>query len=551
MKSDFEVSVTGLPFDSRGVSGITIQYGYNMIPAAMLALNVPYVMEHAASFFENPTQFKKSTKKSMNVTINVKSVTGCLTFKGYFDGLSIVQTPGGMQYTAIIKNKFQILTEMYPKMMGMYPGSLLVSRYSPNIEYEPGGGNGIYSAIKIAGTKIDAGKAPPDFYKEYLKKCVESQESETFWATTPDLSAIMSIIKESGQSYKDNLQTCKKLLDSDVDTTYAKSSLYFCNRDLPYHANLVSSGGDDAWQLLLTVMGDAGCVLLPSNEKLYVVPQSNFMRLDGSCPPPGQQSTTPNKAFPADYNNFVLNDNSYKNIKYCFVSAVSNVTASTTVNQAVNLQNLGKYPENESDINPDDGASGILLTEAPPWLGRCIGNVFVVHTETVAGNLDKSYSDAGKKKSLEDIEEGKQAVKEADQKHDAKYGAGAQQTKELLNKYAKARFLMEKYLERTGSFNLQFNPQWVPGTTGFLASRQPKVMFNFYVTSVTHNVELSGGRVGSASTQVSFNSARYGGSSGTIPATDSNELYQYNSGKMQALQKAWLSDNKASFTPRS
>lgn len=550
MTSDFEVNITGLPFDKKGISGVTIQYGFNMIPAAMVALNVPYVMENAPAFFENPTQFKKSTKKSMGVSIDIKSVTGCLTFKGYFDGLSIVQTPGGMQYTAVIKNKFQILTEMYPKMMGMYPGSMLVSRYSPNLEYEPGGGEGIYSALKIAGMKIDAGKSPPDFYKEFLKKCVESQESETFWATTPDLSAIMNIVRESGQAYKDNLKLCKELLESGVDTTYAKSSLYFCNRDLPYHANLVASAGDDAWELLLTTMADAGCILLASNEKLYVVPQSNFMKLDGPCPKITEQSLTPNTAFPADYNNFVLNDNSYKNIKYCFVSAVGNTTSITSRNQAVNLQNLGRYPQNESDINPDDGASGIFLTHCPPWLGRTIGNVFVVHSENASGNQEKPYTEVGKKKEVEEIDEGKSATKEADKKHDSKYGSAAQDTKDILNKYAKARFLMEKYIERTGSFSLQFNPQWVPGTTGFLASRQPKVMFNFYVTGVTHSIELSNGRVGSASSQVTFNSARYGGNAGQIPSTDSNELYQYDSGKMKALQKSWLGDNKASFKPR-
>ena len=121
-KGAFDVELKGLPFGVSGITGITVSYGINMIPACMLTLNVPYIMEKFPNFFHHPNQYKVSTKKQLDVKIKFKSETGCFDFTGYFDGLSVVQTPGGMEYTAIIKNKFQLLTELYPKVVGIYPG---------------------------------------------------------------------------------------------------------------------------------------------------------------------------------------------------------------------------------------------------------------------------------------------------------------------------------------------------------------------------------------------------------------------------------------------
>jgi hypothetical protein len=70
------------------------------------------------------------------------------------------------------------------------------------------------------------------------------------------------------------------------------------------------------------------------------------------------------------------------------------------------------------------------------------------------------------------------------------------------------------------------------------------------VTSVTHHISTTGARSGSASTQVTFNSARWGGNVGALPSTQSNELYNYDDGKMKSFQKKWLGDNKAKFSQR-
>lgn len=549
MNCDVKVSISGgLPFNEAGVTGVSISYGFNMIPCATLTLNVPYIMQNNPAFFENPTQYKKSTKKSQDIVIDIKTATGCITFKGYFDGLSVVQTPGGMEYTAIIKNKFQILTELYPKLMGMYPGSIAVGKFSANMAYNSSAAE--YTALLAGGATIDANLAPNEFYQQFIIKVIESQQqSEEYFNLHQDISVLRNILEKT--SYKDNLTLCKKLIEQDLDLTFAKSPSYQCSRDLPYQADLLVSAGDDAWNLLLAVMGESGCVLLASSEKLYVIPQSSFLKLDGTCPPVGSQSSKPNEAYPGDYGNFVLNDNSYKNIKYCMVTTLTDAALMVNRGSKVNLQGLGQYPKDEdTDINPDDGASGILFVETPPWLARTIAGSVMIHTKKAAGNQSAPYPSVGDKKDLDSVDEAKAAVDAKTDEFDQDFGKDNEEIKTILDNYAKSRFLAEKYTERTGSFTLEFNPNWVPATTGFLASRSPKIMFNFYVTGVTHNISLNGAKSGTAITQISFNSARYGGNMGSIPFVEQNDLYEYDSGKMKSVQQKWLSDNKATHSPK-
>lgn len=545
MTSDIQVDISGGPFTSGNVTGVSISYGYNMIPAAMLTLNVARMMEKNPAFFENPTQFKKSTKSGNadQVHINIKTVSGCISFSGFFDGLSVSQAPGGLEYTAIIKSKFQVLTELYPKLMGMYPGSTIIGRSVANLTYTPGGNE--YAALQAGSATISADLSPCEFYIEFLKKVCDSQKNgESYWSSIQSLSSLRSVLEST--DYKANIDLCTKLID-DIDISYAKAEGWRVTRDLNYHADLIASGGDDAWSLLLNIADSCGCVILISDKKLHIVPQSNFMKLEGSCPSGGEQSTKPNQAYPADYSNFILNDNSYKNIRYCFVSGISSVAGPINRNEALHLNQCGSYPAAGEEINPDDGASGILLVETPPWMGRTIAGAIMVHSKTTATNQTQPYSKAGTSE-VGDIDEAKSSIDSLSSEY--QQIAESKETKKLLDNYAQARFLTEKYSERTGSFSLQFNPQWVPATTGFLASRQPKIMFNFFVTGVTHSISVSDARVGSASTQVSFNSARYGGNMGSVPGIDSNVLYGYDTGKMKALQESWLSENSATFKPR-
>ncbi len=109
--------------------------------------------------------------------------------------------------------------------------------------------------------------------------------------------------------------------------------------------------------------------------------------------------------------------------------------------------------------------------------------------------------------------------------------------KKALNNLAQAKFFELKYMDRTGSLNLLFSPNWVPGTTGTAFSRYPDpdgMFVDFYVTQVKHSFAP-----GSATTQVSFAGGRMGE---TPVGLDKYELFNYDSKKMQEMQKKYIAD---------
>lgn len=548
MNTDASIQVqgfAGLGSNGEGISGIDIVYGFNMIPTAYIRLNTPWVQEHAPNLFAGPGAYRKRTKPD-KVKIKIKTVTGCLDFEGFFDGLSSQQVTGGMNFTAIIKNKFQILSDMYPKYIGVYPGSTLVYRNVANLEINSGNPSEMYETFL---GELDLHVSPPKFYIEAIKKIAESQTTTELWGDTLELSALRKILE--GQAYKDGLQVLISELDN-VDLSNAETPDLKCAQSPFYYVDMLMNGGDTAWDLLVNAMGDVGCILVPSNKKLYVIPQSNFLKLDGSRPGNvQQQAKEPNQAFPADYNNFVLNDVSYKNIKYCFVECADSALVPSPTPESIYADYLGQYPTNESDVKPDDGSTGILVVYAPSYLARSALSAVAMHNDKVREGIEggKAWADTGKT-TPKTPEEAAGEMDKISQTTDELIGSGANDVKERMDKYAKSRFLQEKYIERSGSFTTQFNPQWVPGTTGFLACQSPCVVYNFYVTSVRHSLSTSDARTGSATTEVSFNAARWGSSVDQMPSVESNELYNYDSGKMKSFQKSWLSDNQAKFNTR-
>lgn len=549
MNTDASIQVegfAGLGSNGEGISGIDINYGFNMIPTAFIRLNTPWVQKNAPDLFSGPGAYKKQTKPD-KVKIKIKTVTGCMDFEGFFDGLSSQQVTGGMNFTAIIKNKFQILSDMYPKYIGVYPGSTLAYRNISNLSINSGNPAEMYETFL---SELDLHVSPTKFYIEAIKKIAESQTNTELWGNTTELSALRKILE--GQAYKDGLKQLTTELDN-IDVSNADTPDLVCAQSPSYYIDMLMNGGDTAWDLLVNAMGDVGCVLIPSNKKLYVIPQSNFLKLEGSRPGNvQQQAKEANQAFPADYNNFVLNDVSYKNIKYCFVECYDSALVPECSPSSIYADYLGQYPENESDVTPDDGSTGILVVYAPSYLARSALSGIAMHNDKVRDGIEggKAWPDTGEKAPItpDAAAAGMDAI---DQKVDQTIGSGANDIKKTMDKYAKARFLQEKYVERTGSFTTQFNPQWVPGTTGFLACQSPCLVYNFYVTSVRHSLSTSDARSGSATTEITFNAARWGSTVGQLPSVESNELYGYDSGKMQAFQKSWLGDNQAKFSSRS
>jgi hypothetical protein len=535
MNSDVEVTVTGLPFNQKAISGVSISYGYNSIPVASVQLVAPYIEEEARSFLCDPDSFKKQTRDSP-VKISIKSKTGCINFDGVFDGMSFCQTPGGLSYSAIFKSKFQSMLELYPKWIGIDPGSILPFKRVINSQFQSSNsGEEPYLAFKTElGNLMPAGgDNMMQFLVKMLKALVTSQKNVTNGTnTTEKVLPILGLM--DGPRYKDNVDRCLAFLEL-VDLSNVSKIDVMASQNGGYVVDSVLSSTDTLWETLSNSLNQFGAMLLPANNKLFIVPKANFLKMSNlSVPGPQDQSTTPNVAYPSDFVSFVINDTSYKNIYGCYVVPTFLDAHATTQSYSANY--VGSYPNIVSGAsdNPDDGSSGLLIVNAPQFIIHNFDSIYAAN-EKVQNEMAQNF--AGDKVDAPEQVKDKYA-------QIAKTQAGQSRSiQETLDKYAKSRFLQEKYSERGGSLTLNvIKPNWVPGTTGSVYTRHPGLFYSFFVNTVTHSVSLGAGNSGSAVTQISFNSCRYAGNPGKIPGTNSVDLYSYSSGDMESLQHAWLSD---------
>lgn len=530
--SDVQVTVSGLPFNQKAISGISITYPYNSVPVASLQLVAPYIEQTNASFLCNPDQFKVSTRASP-VTINLKSKTGCINFTGVFDGMSLVQSPGGFSYSAIIKSQFQCMHELYPKFPGIDPTSIIPFKRSPILHIQNGDSTDPYLYFQSPLGAVNAsGLTLVEFYIALIKALLNSQiKSQLSSNTTSELAPILTLLQDP--IYQANAQKCLNFLDN-INLDYVKKTNVIAGQCLDYLMWKVINARDTLWDTLASGLDDMGCMLLPANNTLYVIPKASYLQMTGlSAPGFRQQATSPNQAYPADFSNFSINDVSYRNIRACFV--VPMIESSEHILHAYITQSLGCYPQTGDNSVHEDGSTGILIVEAPIFLIRNIDGLYTKNDQ-VQNTVKSAQSWAGAK-----VVAATSAQQQLDTAID-EYQASIEAAQPVMNNYAKSRFLQEKYFDRGGSFNMQLKPSWVPGTTGFLYSRHPGLYYNFFVTSVTHEVMLGNSKVGTAATQVNFCACRYAGSPGDIPGVSQADLYNYSSGDMAALQQAWLSD---------
>jgi hypothetical protein len=129
------------------------------------------------------------------------------------------------------------------------------------------------------------------------------------------------------------------------------------------------------------------------------------------------------------------------------------------------------------------------------------------------------------------------------EKHEAKakdkVTAFTKEQEELLLNYGETVFYQKRYGDRQGSITLDFNPDWVPGTGGSLYIRESNMFINFYVTSVTHQVDTSPPSNGSAITIINFCCGRMGPNP---PGTKEYKFFGYNRDKEKAIQEAFVKD---------
>lgn len=534
--SDVTVSVTGLPFDQKAVSGVAFDFGYNSIPCASLQLVSPYIEENHRDFLCDPDSYKKKTRDNF-VKISVKSKTGCLNFEGVFDGLSFSQSPGAFNYSAIIKSKFQSLLEVYPKLIGMDPSSLMLfKRNNQFLKVTPADANDPFAGLTIgAGTIPVAGKSLLELYIDVLKYILTSQLTIQT-NTTQNFAKILKLMQDD--IYKKNITKALDMI-SNIDISAVKDNKILASYCLPWIVKKIVNSPDTMWDALLSGLDEMGCMLLPGVTKLFIIPKANFLKLNGSTPSSyGAQSTQPNQAWPADYSNFMVSDRSYRNLRACFVVPADVDVASCNLASGGSwkAQIYGVYPKEGSSDIKDDGATGILIKPVPPFFAANITSI-LAYNHKVQEDIKNGQKPFAGPVQMDSSAVFQQFLSDAKQNNQTVESYG-----EIFDNLAKSYFLQEKYEERGGSIQLLFNPKWVPGTTGFVYSRHPSLCYNFFVTSVRHEIALGSGNSGFAQTSVNFSSSRYAGNPGSVPGTDTVDLYKYDEGKMKSTQQKWLSD---------
>lgn len=536
MKCDVEVGIDGpVPIKPMHVSGVQFTYSYNQIPWAGVELAVSYMETTGGKqLLCDPDQYKAATRGNP-VTLTIKAKTGCLSFKGFFDGLSVNQTVGGITYSAVFKNQFQYLNEVYPKFIGADPSSLLPFKRLSGLqivadERDP---YAQYRGPLRAASATLTDKTLLEGVVEMFKAALQAQLNVTS-ASNMAISdfEFLKIFEEP--AYKNAATKAIEYLEN-IDFSAVSDAKLRASRSTQWLVDAVMATTGTVWESLIAIFSELGCVMVPGNDKIFVVPQAAFLKgKDVPTPSEQQRSNLPNVAYPADYSSFYIQDVAYKNLRAC-ITVPTSVEPISTMYSAT-LTAMGAYPVDGDDL-ANDGSTGILSVEAPQAL---LQNVEAIYIERMS-ELDKIKS----KESLADspvpssFNESQQKVKEA---LEVANTTAREILTDALNDYAQARFLQEKYFERSGALTLEFRPSWVPASTGTLYARKPGLFYCFFVATVVHSITLGNSNTGVAATSVNFNSTRYAGSFGSVAGATDVTLFGYNVGKMTSFQTSWLSD---------
>ena len=532
MTSDVIVKVDGLPFAEQAVSGLTIFQGVNSIPYASVELDATYIADSTPDFLCNPELYKN---RDFLITIRVESKTGCYSFEGYFDGLSISQGYGGIRYTAMIKSKWQRLVEIYPRLFGVMPGSFGIFSDAETLKCTYGDIRLPWSEFTINNLRsVQCDGSIAEFLVEVLKLMTLTQiDGSKVIKLNEETYHIFDLMKSS---YIKNTELANVQLLNNIDVTYLKDCAI---KSAPVADGIMKdivAMHDNLWNLILSCFSSIGCCVVVGKDKMFVLPQAQFLSLDHEVPQHRSSDIQINIANPSQYTNFSTNDSGFTNLKASLI-AVSSVKTGPNLSNAPLLAttHMGIYPENGDDPEIKDGGTGILITEAPEIFLSALRLGFSLGEETQRKMNNRTALMDAKAGSYQEI---------LDRiKQESKAGIeNLSELKVIMNQFAKLRFLQAKYGDRSGQLTTFFNPKWVPGSTGSLYTRLPGTFKQFYVTGVNHYISLHTPNNGTASTTVAFTSVRQGAPASNAPGIKEEEFYNYSTDKMKEFQQKWVTD---------
>ena len=503
----------------------------------------------ASGILANPDQYKRKEDVTVNISVNThtgdgQQTTHKLTWSGLLDGVSLSNAVGSNTYQAVLKGRAQTLLELTTLTPGLVPSSVNIYKnpYYSIIGASSDGDENTekaWSSFEVGG-ELSFEENPLRFYISLMKQLVKNQLDgfETYLGnenTVNSTKALQEVFNE--ERYKHALGKAQTLLES-IDITAAEGgALAELTTSYPNASAKIKdyffSGSNIILENLMNFLGFLGCTMVFGDHKIFVVPERSFIKQTHSAPGEKAQASTPNTAYPADYNGYMYSDNGYRDVMAVILSNDIGIGGASMVSLQYDSGLVGVY----KDKNDVTQASGILVIPQHPFSLYYSTNdnnhADAKDMKNKADSTGQSYYENPQKYGDNETDE-KQAQRATEKKN--KY-------KDILepavDNYAEVKFYQARYGDRRGSITLSFNPKWVPGASGTLYVRETQFSLDFWVESVTHRVDMTPPAGGTAITIVNFCCGRMG----TSPVgVDSDKFLGYDKGKEQGFMSSFISD---------
>lgn len=551
--SDVKVSLSGL----TGVTpiGATITYAIGQIPTASVDLSPGspgniWTSGSSSGVLTNIDKEKRKEDITLDISVtshffNTSSRTDKLKFVGLFDGLSVGNIVGGNHYQAILKNKAQTLLEITTLTPGLFPTSVNIYKttsFAITHEANDGPNNGGVEAwTRIINSDVvnTIKDHPIKIYTNILREIIKKQMNGWEEFVSRDLlldnnTPFQKIF--SDPRYQKALKTAEKIfknIDYSAVTEGSFANTTNSHLFMDMLANTFAQGPNVILENYMNFLSNLGCTLIFSNNKIFVVPINSVIKQEYKAPGVRQMQSTTNHAHPADYNSYTYNDNGYRDIAHVII------TTDTALGGAYlgGLTNDRGAVAHFSEAEGLSQASGVYVVAAHPWMfaSPMAANSSDIPRERLDDKADAMLKPKKFKAALKDHKE-KRAAKDKERTKSFE-----DTLQDVINNYAETKFYQVRYADRQGTITMAFNTDWTPGTSGTLYIRETGMFIAFYVTSVTHRVEMSAPSNGSATTIINFCCGRMGYEPVGV---DKDKYLGYDLDKEKKIQKKFLEDIK-------
>lgn len=565
-KTDVTLRVSGGGLDEHTPIGLTITHQVGAIPTAAIdfAPLGPRVIKIENAGEGLLTRVDDYKRDEVTIDVEVKTYVGKgggvaggnekkargLSFVGLLDGLTVNNLVGGNSYQAIIKNKAQYLLELTITTPGLTPTSVNIYK-NPDFSVVHKGKfeeNALVTAWgRITQDEIDMNDHPIKLYKDLLLLIIKKQKDG--WKSFVGKDRVVSgsepfkDIFES-KNYKKALEEGRKILEN-IDIEHVSSGAV---KDVSFRnptmntalKELFTSGPHVFLENFMNFLATFNCSIIFTNTGGFVVPVNSVLKPEAYVPRHHELQNQPNTGGPADYNGYTYNDNGYRDIAHVVVTVGGykggNYLGGVSFDRGVN--------QYWSDPDELSRASGVHVVRAHKFMA--ISPTFTTKRDGGADGVEKA--DIKKSNKLINLDqkygESNSEVKAGEE---SVYKDKNEQYQDLLSKvlenFAETRFYQERYRDRNGSITFDFNPQWVPGTGGQIYIKETAVTLAFYVTAVTHRIDLTPPMNGAAITVVNYVCGRIG-NPGSVMGASEDTFLGYDTYKEKDIQTSYLTQNE-------